>query len=109
MTDVPNQAIFRCVKGVVKSDREFDCSQGRAGMATNPGHGFQDVAWDLIGDCTKLIWPQGTQIRRRVNTFEKGHCGLIVTLRIMFYYLTNFSSKTCKFVQGYVTPGYLAT
>src|ERR1051326_257245 len=62
MADVPNQAIVRRIKRIMKRDRQFDCAERSARMAAHPGHGFKNKGTNFVGYLGQLIETQTPQV-----------------------------------------------
>src|SRR5215831_11687446 len=71
MTNVPDQAVARCVENVVERNREFDHAEPGAEMAAGDRDGRNGLMAQLVGELPQLILGQATQIVRCMNLIEQ--------------------------------------
>src|SRR5919108_2475120 len=67
VADVPNQAIFRCIKQIMQGQRELYGPKPRCKVATAPAHGFKQKSAQLRRQQHQLWFGKFAQILGRSN------------------------------------------
>ena len=76
MADIPDQRVARCVKDIMKCNREFDHAEPGAQMTARLCDGFNHAGAHLFGHALELGLGKFSKVGRALNPFEQ-RCGCL--------------------------------
>ena len=71
MTDIPDDAIFRCIEHMMQCDGELDDAEARAQVAARDRHGVDHFGAQFVGDLAQIAFGEGAQIGRAVHPVKQ--------------------------------------